>query len=179
MKNDKTIIVLFNNTTATSFVGFNLRHATLKIGRVWKFQNSYTFVGSESKMKMVTKVTGGVKVSVESFYQAQFSDPRVNHFVFAYRIVIENNSEHIVQLMRRHWIIVDADGQHREVEGEGVVGEQPQISPGSHYTYVSGCNLNCEIGKMYGSYEMKRMSDQHKFKVKIPEFIMTSDGKNN
>lgn len=128
---------------------------------------------------MVTKVTSGVKVSVETFYQPQYSDPRVNHFVFAYRIVIENNGLHPVQLKRRHWIIIDADGQHREVEGEGVVGEQPTITPGDSYTYVSGCNLNCEIGKMFGTYEMIRTADNRKFKVKIPEFIMTTVGKCN
>ena len=77
---------------------------------------------------MVTKVTGGVKVSVETFYQPQHSDPRLNHFVFAYRIAIENCSEHTVQLKRRHWIIIDADGQHREGEGEGVV-----LLESSHY----------------------------------------------
>jgi ApaG protein len=146
---------------------------------VCQFENNYTFVPNDFINKMVTKVTSGVKISVETFYQSQYSDPRVNHFVFAYRIVIENNSEQPIQLKRRHWIIIDADGQHREVEGEGVIGEQPIITPGDKYTYVSGCNLNCEIGKMYGSYEMIRTSDNRKFKVKIPEFIMTSDGKNN
>lgn len=126
---------------------------------------------------MVTKVTSGVKVSVETFYQPQHSDPRINHFVFAYRITIENNSEHTVQLKRRHWVIIDANGQHREVEGEGVVGEQPKLKPGQNYKYVSGCNLTCEIGKMYGSYEMERSEDKRKFKVRIPEFLMMSDGK--
>ncbi len=128
-------------------------------------------------LAMVTKVTGGVKVSVEAFYQPQHSDPRLNHFVFAYRITIENYSDHAVQLKRRHWIIIDADGQHREVEGEGVVGEQPVIEPGEMYKYVSGCNLTCEIGKMFGSYEMERCDDKRKFKVRIPEFLMVTDAK--
>ena len=126
---------------------------------------------------MVTKVTGGVKVSVETFYQPQHSDPRLNHFVFAYRITIENCSEHIVQLKRRHWIIIDADGQHREVEGEGVIGEQPRLKPGEVYKYVSGCNLTCEFGKMFGSYEMERTDNNKRFRVRIPEFLMMTDAK--
>jgi ApaG protein len=128
---------------------------------------------------MATKITGGVKVSVVTHYQPQFSDPRLNYFVYSYHITIENNSEHTVQLKRRHWVIIDADGQHREVEGEGVVGEQPILLAGQVYKYVSGCNLSCEIGKMYGTYEMQKLSDQKKFKVRIPEFIMITDGKCN
>ncbi|MBL7927482.1 MAG: Co2+/Mg2+ efflux protein ApaG [Bacteroidia bacterium] len=128
---------------------------------------------------MATKITGGVKVSVETYYQPQFSDPRLNYYVFAYHITIENNSEHTVQLKRRHWIIIDADGQHREVEGEGVVGEQPILMAGQVFKYVSGCNLSCDIGKMYGSYEMQKLSDNKKFKVRIPEFLMITNGKCN
>jgi ApaG protein len=128
---------------------------------------------------MVTKVTSGVKVSVETFFQPQHSDPRMNHFVFAYRITIENHSEHIVQLKRRHWIIIDADGQRREVEGEGVVGEQPILAPGEDYKYVSGCNLNSEFGKMSGSYEMERKEDKKRFKVRIPEFLMITESRLN
>ena len=128
---------------------------------------------------MATKITGGVKVSVETYYQPQFSDPRLNYYVFAYHITIENNSEHTVQLKRRHWIIIDADGQHREVEGEGVVGEQPILMAGQVFKYVSVCNLSCDIGKMYGSYEMQKLSDNKKFKVRIPEFLMITNGKCN
>ena len=128
---------------------------------------------------MVTKVTSGVKVSVETFYQPQHSDPRMNQFVFAYRITIENNSDYTVQLKRRHWIIIDADGQQREVEGEGVVGEQPMLIPGEIYKYVSGCNLKCEMGKMHGTYEMERTDNERRFKVRIPEFVMESEARLN
>lgn len=128
---------------------------------------------------MVTSVTSGVKVSVETFYQPQHSDPRMNHFVFAYRITIENHSDYVVQLRRRHWIIIDADGQHREVEGEGVVGEQPVLVQGESYKYVSACNLNCEMGKMHGTYEMERKDNKRKFKVRIPEFVMVAHARLN
>ncbi len=121
---------------------------------------------------MFTEVTAGIKVTVETFFQPTHSYPQQHHYVFAYRITIINNSDETIKLKRRHWYIVDSDNGRREVEGEGVVGEQPTIPPGEQYKYVSGCNLNTEIGKMYGTYLMERSGDQRLFYVKIPEFKM-------
>ncbi len=121
---------------------------------------------------MFTEVTAGIKVTVETFFQPTHSNPQQHHYVFAYRITIINNSDETIKLKRRHWYIVDSDNGRREVEGEGVVGEQPTIPPGEQYKYVSGCNLNTEIGKMYGTYLMERSGDQRLFYVKIPEFKM-------
>ena len=121
---------------------------------------------------MTTEVTAGIKVSVETFYQPAHSNPAHGHFVFAYRISINNKSSEMIRLKKRHWYIVDSDSSKREVEGEGVVGEQPFIAPGETYRYVSGCNLNTEIGKMFGTYLMERVSDKKFFYVKIPEFKM-------
>ena len=121
---------------------------------------------------MITEVTAGIKVSVETFYRPDQSHPKAMQHVFAYRITIENNSEYSIQLKRRHWYIYDSNGYGREVEGEGVVGEQPVIAAGATYRYVSGCNLESEIGKMYGSYKMKRQADGTTFYVKIPEFML-------
>lgn len=123
-------------------------------------------------MAIFTEVTAGIKVSVETFYQPTHSNPAQSHYVFAYRITIRNESGHAIRLKRRHWYIVDSDSSRREVEGEGVVGEQPYILPGDTYRYVSGCNLNTEIGKMFGTYLMERESDSKLFFVKIPEFRM-------
>ncbi|NNC84708.1 MAG: Co2+/Mg2+ efflux protein ApaG [Bacteroidia bacterium] len=128
---------------------------------------------------MVTEVTAGVKVMVETFFQPTHSNPGQSHFVFAYRITIENDSDYTIRLRRRHWYIVDSDNARREVEGEGVVGEQPLISPGESYRYVSGCNLNTEIGKMFGTYLMERQLDKQLFYVKIPEFKMIVPSKLN
>ena len=119
---------------------------------------------------MVTEITQGIKVSVETEYQPAYSSPSQYHFVFTYRITIENQSEYTIQLMRRHWQIYDAGFPMREVEGEGVVGEQPIVETGETYQYVSGCNLDSEIGKMYGTYMMERLIDKKKFYVRIPEF---------
>ncbi len=121
---------------------------------------------------MVTEVTSGIKVSVETFYQPTHSNPVQSHYVFAYRITIINESGGPIRLKRRHWYIVDSDNTRREVEGEGVVGEQPFIETGDTYRYVSGCNLNTEIGKMFGTYLMERQHDKRLFYVKIPEFRM-------
>jgi ApaG protein len=121
---------------------------------------------------MVTEVTSGVKVSVETFYVAEQSLPRAKKFVFAYRIFIENRSEHTIQLLRRHWFIFDSCGEVSEVEGEGVVGEQPVIAPGDSYRYTSGCHLRSEAGSMKGFYTMHRTDGGKRFKVIIPEFQM-------
>ncbi|WP_299757557.1 Co2+/Mg2+ efflux protein ApaG [uncultured Pontibacter sp.] len=121
---------------------------------------------------MDTKTTEGVKVTVTANYLPDYSSPVQQHFVFAYRIKIENNSEFTVKLMRRHWYIHDATGQMREVEGEGVVGQQPTLEPGEMHEYVSGCNLKTGIGKMRGTYLMERMVDGRQFDVTIPEFTL-------
>jgi len=121
---------------------------------------------------MVTEITKGVKVTVETEYQTEYSSPRQYHYVFTYRISIENQSEHTIQLLRRKWHIVDANSVVRDVEGDGVVGQKPILEPGQRHQYVSGCNLKSGIGKMYGVYIMERLIDGKQFEVAIPEFTM-------
>jgi ApaG protein len=123
---------------------------------------------------MVTQITEGVKVSVETVYQSEYSNPAQEHFMFAYKITIENLSDYTVQLMRRHWYIFDSNGTLREVEGEGVVGEQPVIEPGESHEYVSGCNLKTDMGSMKGSYLMRRLMDNQTIRVNIPEFQLVA-----
>ena len=121
---------------------------------------------------MTSAITEGVRVSVLTQYQPEYSSPMQAHFVFTYRIAIENHSEHTIQLLRRHWFIHDSNGTMREVEGEGVVGQQPILEPGEVHEYVSGCNLRTSIGKMAGTYLMERVMDGKQFRVTIPEFMM-------
>jgi ApaG protein len=116
--------------------------------------------------RMVTEITQGVKVTVETEYQPSYSSPSQYHYVFTYRITI--------QLKRRRWNIYDAGFLPREVEGEGVVGQQPVLEPGESHTYVSGCNLKSGIGKMVGTYLMERVVDGAAFTVNIPEFTMVA-----
>ena len=124
-------------------------------------------------------ISEGVKVSVEAFYQSDYSNPLQSEFMFAYRITLENNNAFPVKLHRRHWHIFDSNGSHREVEGEGVVGVQPTLQPGENYQYVSGCNLRTEMGKMYGTYQMENLHSKLMFDVSIPAFEMIVPMKNN
>ena len=128
---------------------------------------------------MVSKVTEGVKVSVESFYQPDYSNPVNSEYMFAYRITIENNNAFPVKLLRRHWHIFDSNASNREVEGEGVVGVQPQINAGEQYQYISGCNLKTEMGKMHGIYLMEDVATHKQFEVNIPVFDMVVPFKMN
>lgn len=123
---------------------------------------------------MITEITQGIRVSVETEYQPSYSSPSQYHYVFTYRITIENQSEYTIQLLRRHWHIHDAGFASREVEGEGVVGQQPVLEPGQSHQYVSGCNLKSGIGKMLGYYHMERIVDGVKFRVLVPDFTMVA-----
>lgn len=119
---------------------------------------------------MTTQITSGVKVSVDIVYQPEYSNPAKMHFMFSYQITIENLSDVTIQLVSRHWEIFDSVGEFKQVEGKGVVGEQPILAPGSVYQYVSGCNLKSEIGYMEGYYEMIKEVDGSIFHVEIPRF---------
>jgi ApaG protein len=121
---------------------------------------------------MPTTTTQGVTVTVTTNYLPDYSSPSQEHFVFAYRIDIRNDSEYTVKLLRRHWFISDANGTVREVEGEGVVGRQPVLEPGESHQYMSGCNLKSGVGKMRGTYLMERLVNGEQFQVNIPEFTL-------
>jgi ApaG protein len=128
---------------------------------------------------MSSKISEGVEVNVETFYQPDYSNPLQSEYMFAYRISIENHNAFPVKLLRRHWYIFDSNGQYREVEGEGVVGVQPILNSGERYQYVSGCNLRTEMGKMHGIYEMENLNSKKTFEVNIPSFEMVVPFKNN
>jgi ApaG protein len=128
---------------------------------------------------MASKISEGIEVNVETFYQPDYSNPVSGEFMFAYRITIENRNIFPVKLHRRHWFIFDSNGENREVEGEGVVGVQPTLNPGEKYQYVSGCNLHTEMGKMHGTYLMENITNKKTFEVKIPTFEMVVPFKNN
>ncbi len=128
---------------------------------------------------MLTKITNGVKISVETFYQPDYSQPLNHEFMFAYRIAISNESEYTIKLLRRYWVVFDSNGVVREVEGEGVVGQQPVLEPNESHQYVSGSHLRTELGKMRGHYTMERLIDGKIFKVEIPEFPLIAPFKLN
>ena len=119
---------------------------------------------------MISKISEGVEITVETFYQAGYSNPTNNEFMFAYRITIDNHNPFSIQLINRHWSIYDSNGEQRNVDGAGVVGEQPILKKGEHFIYTSGCNLRSEMGKMEGYYTMENLNSKQQFRVKIPSF---------
>jgi len=137
-----------------------------------------TFTKSK-QLQMVSKISEGVEVSVEVFYQNDYSNPMNQDYMFAYRVTVENHNGFAVKLLRRHWFIFESNGEHREVEGEGVIGIQPVLKPSEQYQYVSGCNLKTEMGKMHGTYLMENQNNKEQFYVNIPAFEMIVPFKNN
>lgn len=128
---------------------------------------------------MKTAITEGVKVSIETVFQPEYSNPIADHFMYAYRVEISNLTVSTVQLLRRHWEIFDSNGTKKQVDGEGVVGLQPIIDPGETHVYVSGCNLKTDFGSMKGHFIMKRLLDDTALKVNIPEFFLVAPYKLN
>lgn len=128
---------------------------------------------------MVSLVSNGIKVSVETRYQETESNPVEHQFVFAYRITIENHNSFPIKLLSRQWYIFDSNNDRNEVEGMGVVGLQPVINPGSSFEYMSGCHLTTEMGRMLGFYWFENQNDMSHFEVKIPAFEMVAPLKLN
>lgn len=95
-----------------------------------------------------------IEVSVSPQYLPEQSNESVAEYTFAYTVEIANHGDETVQLLARHWIITDGNNSIREIEGEGVVGEQPHIKPGERYQYSSGAILSTKTGTMEGSYKM-------------------------
>lgn len=114
--------------------------------------------------------THGITVRVAPRFLPEQSDPSAPRFVWSYHIRLENHSAQTVQLIARHWIITDAHGRTEEVEGEGVVGDQPVIEPGGSFDYISGCPLMTPSGTMHGSYAMA--ADDQLFSIEIPAFAL-------
>ena len=119
--------------------------------------------------------TRGIRVRVDPEYDPHRSRPEAEHWFFLYTVTIENRSEETVQLLTRHWIITDGNGQVEEVRGPGVVGEQPVLDPGDSFRYTSGCPLTTDVGKMEGSYQMTSTSGGS-FDVAIAPFTLAAPG---
>jgi ApaG protein len=118
-----------------------------------------------------SQVTHGIRVEVRSEYSPDRSDPAEGAWFFLYRITITNEGNVPARLLRRHWVITNAEGQTQEVRGDGVVGAQPHLRPGESFDYVSGCPLSTPFGAMQGSYTFVR-DDGTAFEVSIPVFTL-------
>lgn len=119
-----------------------------------------------------------IEVSVRSEYVESQSQPEAERFVFAYHVMIRNLGQHTAQLHSRRWEIVDGNAKTEEVEGVGVVGEQPTIAPGQGYQYDSFCILETPVGVMRGHYRMIG-EDGQAFEAEIPAFTLAVPGSLN
>ena len=117
---------------------------------------------------MVTEVTLGIKVSVDTNYNGRYFRRNGSLYLYSYNVTIENLSDEEVQLLGRHWFIFDTGVGPSEIKGAGVIGKQPILKPGEIHNYQSGCHLQASVGAMTGIYHMMRTSDQQYFDVKIP-----------
>lgn len=114
-----------------------------------------------------------INITVETSYLDEQSIPEQNRYVFAYTITIKNAGESPVKLLKRHWLITDANNKIQEVRGDGVIGVQPHLAPGKAFTYTSGAILETPVGCMQGSYQMIT-DDGDSFDALIPVFRLST-----
>ena len=122
---------------------------------------------------MYSKKTKKINITVNPYFLDDQSEPEDQHFVWAYQVTIDNQSDEKVQLKNRYWKIIDSNGSEQEVRGEGVVGEQPILNPGERFEYTSGTPLSTPSGFMGGYYEMET-TEGKKFDAVIPQFSLDS-----
>jgi ApaG protein len=120
-------------------------------------------------------VTDGIRVSVTSAFRSDRSEPGQGRWLFSYTVRLANEGDAAAQLVSRHWVITDANGDREEVVGEGVVGQQPHLSPGEHFEYTSFCILKTPHGSMRGTYRMVR-ADGSTFDARIAPFALVVPG---
>jgi ApaG protein len=120
---------------------------------------------------MSDTTTRGVRIQVQSVYDEERSSPEDSYYFFAYQVRISNQGDETVQLVSREWIITDGNGETQRVQGPGVVGEQPVLSAGEEFEYMSFCPLPTPVGSMHGSYRMV-LEDGDSFEAEIAPFSL-------
>lgn len=125
----------------------------------------------QSRASSSTATTNGVRILARPMFLAQQSRPELSQFVWSYRITITNEGDAPVKLLSRHWLIIDADGTKKVVEGEGVVGQQPELDPQETYEYTSHVPLETSWGTMEGAYTFVDGLGK-KFQASIPRFLL-------
>ena len=123
---------------------------------------------------MIQQVTRGIKITVDTDYNGSFLKDNLLYFAFAYQIEIENQSKSSVQLLTRHWKIIETMNKNQYVNGTGVKGKKPIINPGEVHKYKSGCLLSSAFGAMKGTYTMIDLSSTKILKVEIPLFRLST-----
>lgn len=122
---------------------------------------------------MVQQITRGIKITVESKFEGSFLKKQILHHAFMYHITIENQSKDVVQLLSRHWKILESMNSPQYVNGNGVVGKKPVLKPGGSHTYQSGSLITSPLGSMTGTYIMINFSTARKFNVDVPSFKLS------
>ncbi|GAA3910206.1 Co2+/Mg2+ efflux protein ApaG [Litoribacillus peritrichatus] len=115
----------------------------------------------------------GIEIWVDTEYLPERSEPQKERYIFSYTVTIKNKGTQTTQLLSRYWHIMDANEQIHEVEGVGVVGKQPTLAPGQHFSYTSGTSLATPVGSMQGHYVMKS-ADGDEFNVTIAPFRLSN-----
>ena len=123
---------------------------------------------------MINHVTRGIKISVKVFFDGSYFKNYILNYSFSYTISISNQSKNSVQLKSRHWRIFDSLNTDIIIDGEGVIGEKPLISPGESFEYSSGCLISSPVGAMRGVYNMIDVNTGQKFRAYIPTFKLNA-----
>lgn len=123
---------------------------------------------------MVTQITRGIKISVNTSFEGTYFKNYKIHFAFSYEITIENYSKDSVQLISRHWEIFDSLNEIEMVDGEGVIGKKPVLKPGETHTYSSDCLLSSPHGAMKGFFNMINFTTTKNFRVIVPVFRLSA-----
>lgn len=129
---------------------------------------------SDAARTFFYRETEGIRITVRPSFLRDQSRPYQGQYVFAYHVRIENVGPQTAQLLTRRWLIHDSIGEVTEVEGEGVVGEQPVVEPGRVHEYRSFCVLKSPSGFMEGQYRFVR-GDGTRFEAQIPRFVLAAD----
>jgi len=121
---------------------------------------------------MSNTLTRGVRVIVTPEYLPEQSAPEAGRWLFGYHVVLRNEGADTVQLISRHWVITNGEGETDEVQGEGVIGQQPVLEAGAEFHYSSGCPLDTPVGTMHGSYQMRIVATDEMFDARIAPFLL-------
>ncbi len=126
-------------------------------------------------MEKISQITKGITVSVIPKYDGDTRDYGGIKFIFTYTITVHNAMQDAVKLLSRKWQIFDSIGSKHTVQGDGVVGQQPELPPGDSFEYSSWCPLDSNAGYMVGTFTMQNLTTQEIFEINIPKFNLMAD----
>jgi len=126
---------------------------------------------NDTDKQSAEQLASNIEIQVEAKYEERQSDAEAKRFVFTYSITIKNSANYSIQLLSRRWVVTDGNQKEQEIQGEGVVGQQPVIGANSSYQYSSGAILETDVGSMFGHYNMIT-EEGSEFKALIDAFTL-------